>query len=217
MLTAGYGDEPKLPQCDLVYVAFRLCYYDLITDLETDEYVELFDEVPYGFLTQIPLFSTVPPRVQIDLLASVWAKHHSPKAHPASLLDAAVLWSVFHDAGRIGIEVWEGDVSVVLDDGPRRVTVTMDDTLAESWEEMIDEFWDDEDFLSLGVMADMPPEQAKAFRQMFGIPEAWVDEMYAVLERVRPSPNALENLRGLLSDREIEQDRDLLLPDADRK
>ena len=36
MLTAGYADEPRLPQTDLVYVAFRLCYFDLLTELDTE-------------------------------------------------------------------------------------------------------------------------------------------------------------------------------------
>ena len=95
------------------------------------------------------------------------------------MIDAAVLWAIFSDAGRIGLEVWDSNLSLVLDDGPRGVTVTMDEALDERWKEMFDDFWDDVDFLSLEDMQDMPPDDAKAMREQFGIPEEWVDEMFA--------------------------------------
>jgi len=214
MLKAGYADQPRLPQTVLAYVAFRLCYFDLLTDLDTEAMVGTsdFDDAPFGFLTQVPFFQTVPPAVQLDLLASVWAKHHSPQVQPAMLIDAAVLWAIFNDAGRIGLEVWEGNLALLLDDGPRSVTVTMDESLDEQWKEMFDEFWDDVDFLSLEDMQDMPPDDAKALREQFGIPEEWVDAMFAVLNRARASEAILNNLRGLLADTEIEDHRNLLLP-----
>ena len=215
MLAAGYADEPLLPQNDLVYVAFRLGYFDLMTELDTDAALGTadFDDGPYGFLTNVPFFRTVPPTVQLDLLASVWAKHHSPQVQPALLLDAAVLWAIFNDAGRIGLEVWEGALSPVLNDGPCKVTVTMDESLDERWKEMFDDFWDDVDFLSLDDMQDMPPEQAKALREQFDIPEVWVDDMFAVLNRARASAAILDNLRGLLSEQEIADHRSRLLPE----
>jgi hypothetical protein len=214
MLTAGNADQPRLPQTDLVYVAFRICCYDLLTELETEAVlgVSEFDEGSYGFLTCMPMFEAVAPVVQLDLLASVWARHHSPMVQPADLLDAAVLWAIFNDAGRIGRDVWDGDLSVVLEEGPRPVSMTMNESLVEQWQMLFEEFWDDVDFLCLEEMLDMPPDEARAMRRLLGIPEAWVDEMLAVLNRTRASGAILKHLRGLLSDAEIADHHSLLLP-----
>lgn len=212
MLSAGYASHPRLPQNDLVYGAFRVCFFDVFSELEMQQDTEFDEDWNSGFLTQIPLFDSVPPVVQLDLLAEVWAKHHSPELIPAKLLDAAVLWSIFDDAGRIGLEIWDGDLSIVLKDGPRQVDVIMDEALAEKWKETFDEFWDDYDFLSLSDMLDTPPEQAEMVRSLLMIPEEWVDEMFDVLPRLRASPNIIENLRGLLTDEEIADHRELLIP-----
>ena len=212
MLSAGYASHPRLPQNDLIYVAFRLCFFDVFSELEMQQDVEFDDEWNSGFLTQVPFFDAVPPFVQLDLLAEVWAKHHSTELIPAKLLDAAVLWSIFDDAGRIGLEIWEGDLSTVLEDGPRQVDVIMDETLAEQWQEIFDVFWDDVDFLSLSNMLDTPPEKAEMIRSLLMIPEEWVDEMFDVLSRIRASPSITENLRGLMTDQEIADHRELLLP-----
>jgi hypothetical protein len=212
MLSAGYASHPRLPQNDLVYVAFRVCFFDVFSELEMQQDIELDEEWNSGFLTHVPFFASVPPVVQLDLLAEVWAKHHSPELIPAKLLNAAILWSIFDDAGRIGLEIWEGDLTTVLEDGPRRVEVIMDDSLAEQWQEMFDVFWDDYDFLSLSDMLDTPPERARMVRSLLMIPEDWVDEMFDVLPRFRASPSITENLRGLLTDGEIADHRELLLP-----
>ncbi|MAG94698.1 MAG: hypothetical protein CMJ48_13275 [Planctomycetaceae bacterium] len=216
MLTAGDADFPRLPQTDLVYVAFRLCYFDLLADLESEALVEAldFDDVPYGFLTQVPFLEAVPPTVELDLLASVWGKHHSQLLQPAYLLDAAVLWSIFNGAGKIAMEVWDGDLSLILKDGPRQLTVKVDAAMDEQWKEMYEDFWDDVDFLSVGDMQDMPPDKAKALRERLCIPEEWVDEMVAVLNRARASEAMLGNLKGLLTDTEIADHRSLLLPET---
>jgi len=72
MLTAGYSDEPRLPQTDLVYVAFCVCYIGLLTELDTEAFIGTsdLDGGSWGFPTQMPFFQAVLPTVQLDLLAT---------------------------------------------------------------------------------------------------------------------------------------------------
>jgi hypothetical protein len=52
MLTCGYADDPPLPQTDLVYVAFRICYFDLFTELDSEAVLGVsdLDDGLYGYL-----------------------------------------------------------------------------------------------------------------------------------------------------------------------
>jgi len=45
---------------------------------------------------------------------------------------------------------------------------------------------------------------------MLGVPQAWVDGMFAVLDRTRASEAILDHQRGLLTDSELEDHRDVL-------
>lgn len=213
MLSAGYASHPRLPQNDLVYVAFRICYYDLLTAIETESVIgEPENEAPDGYLTAVPFFSSVPSAVQIDLLAEVWARHHAQSVHPATMKHAAVLWSILSSAGWIARQNWDGDVSIILEGGPRKITVKLDDALEAKWNELFDSFWDDSDFLTISDQMDLPPDQVAATRDLLGIPQDWVDEMFDVLSLIRASPSITENLRGLLTDQEIADHRELLHP-----
>ncbi|MBD3675858.1 MAG: hypothetical protein HUJ26_20310 [Planctomycetaceae bacterium] len=54
------------------------------------------------------------------------------------------------------------------------------------------------------------PEQAKELREMLGISQEWVDEMFAVLDRSKPSETMMDNLWELLTDAELTDHRDML-------
>lgn len=213
LLAAGYADQPRLPQTDLVYAAFRICYFDLFTELDMADALGSsdLDDGPYGYLTLVPYFQGVPAAVQLELLAEVWAKHYAPHVQQATLLDAAVLWAVFSDAGRIGLEVWGGDLAAVLSEGPRKVRLAMNKPLAQHCRDTFNDFWDDVDFLMLDESLDLSPEAARELRRILDIPEDWVEEMLAVLKRARASETILGNLKGLLTDQEIADHRELLL------
>src|SRR4051794_38373999 len=90
MLTC-YGDEVRLPQNDLVYVAFRLAALETLCELEiTHELLQAEDDPPEGFLAEVPLLRGMAPAVQVDLLADAWRRHQVAELHEATLLDAAV-------------------------------------------------------------------------------------------------------------------------------
>ena len=216
MIVAAHFDNRTLPDDDLLYVAFRVCYFDLFTALETAAFIDESDpdDDAYGYLTAVPFFDTVPAIVQLDLLADVWAKHRSAADHPATMVDAAVLWGVLSLAGPIARHDWDSDLTIILNDGPRPLTVRVDESLEERWEELFESFWDDIDFLTIEDHLDLPPEQAAELRDMLGVPQAWVDGMFAVLDRTRASEAILDNLRGLLMDAEIEDHREVLCPET---
>jgi hypothetical protein len=100
MLTC-YGDEVRLPQNDLAYIGFRLAILDTLYQLETANEVDEGDEVPFGYLTEVPFLERVAPAVQVDLLAGAWARHRDEALHEASLLDAAVVYAAFQTARRV--------------------------------------------------------------------------------------------------------------------
>ena len=213
MLAAEHFDSRTLPDDDLVYVAFRICYFDLFTELETAACLGThnFEADPCGYLTSIPFFETVPPTVQLDMLAEVWAKHQSPMRNRAMLVDAAVVWAILANADWISREAWDGDLSIVLNGGPRKVSVSTEQDLDGQWSQLFGGFWDDADLLTVDDQQDLPREEARALRVSRQIPEEWVDGIYEVLGRCRASESILANLQGLLSRREIEEHRDVLL------
>ncbi len=68
MLTC-YGDNVRLPQNDLVYVAFRLALQETLSDIEIQRDLEEEPGSPVGYLTEVPFLAQVPLPVQVDLLA----------------------------------------------------------------------------------------------------------------------------------------------------
>jgi hypothetical protein len=210
MLAAGADHDSLLPQNELVYIAFRLCFFDVATDIDVTKGTEDEDE-QFGFLhNQVPFFRDVPPIVQLDLLASLWAKHRHPNIQEIYLAEAAVLYAICHDAGRIAVEWLELDLSGPLDGGPVTVTCRATDQIREELDELFDHFWDDEDFLMVGDSPDREPFSERLGTFVLGIPKEWIDEMFAVLGRAKPGPEMLRNLRGLLTDKEIETYRSIL-------
>ena len=100
MLTC-YGDEVRLPQSDLAYVGFRLAVLDTLCQMDICQGLDDEDDVPFGYLIEVPFLAQVAPVVQVDLLADVWSRHRAATLHEASLLDAAVVYAAFRTASRV--------------------------------------------------------------------------------------------------------------------
>ena len=74
MLTC-YGDTIRLPQNQLAYVAFRLAFYETLSDIELQIAIEEEADPPAGYLSEVPFLEQVPLPVQMDLLADTWDRH----------------------------------------------------------------------------------------------------------------------------------------------
>lgn len=218
MICAGKDHSIRLPQSDLVYTAFRLCFFDVACelDLQREPWTESPDDDPddvMGFLAwKVPFFRAVPPVIQLDLLAALWHKHHSNKLHEVYLAEAAVLYAILRDAGRIAVEIWDGKVADMMKRGPRTVAGVVQDDVEDQLAELFERFWDDEDFLLIEVSQDGVPFQQTGGGDFLGIPSEWIDEMYEILTRAKPRPEMMDDLKGLLSDAEREEYRFLTGP-----
>ncbi|MGO8750441.1 MAG: hypothetical protein ACLQNE_31225 [Thermoguttaceae bacterium] len=155
MLTC-YGDNVRLPQNDLVYVAFRLALQETLSDIEIQRDLEEEPDSPVGYLTEVPFLAQVPLPVQVDLLADTWARHCKPDLIEASLLDAAVVYAACETAGRIIKDMPEVAIAW-LRDGPRKVSPRIIKRAAHRLEDLFEAFWDDRDFLLIEEFQDLPP------------------------------------------------------------
>jgi hypothetical protein len=208
MLTC-YGDEVRLPQSILAYVGFRLAALDTLCQMDACHGTG--DDEIAGFLAEVPLLAQAAPAVQIDLLAGAWRRHQAPEPHEASLLDAAVIYTAFCIAGRVVNDQFDIARSW-LKAGPRRVRCRLGGHTAERLYDLFFEFWDDEDFLSLSELQDLTPEHARHVRELLRLPDEVIRELEDVLTRARASPAVLTNLKGLLTQEEIEGFARVLLP-----
>ena len=211
MLTC-YGHTTRLPQSDLVYAAFRLAMQETLSNFEMslDDDCEDPEEFP-GFLTDVPFLQQVALPVQCDLLAETWTRHHSSELIEASLLDAAVVFAAFTTAARIIIEM--PDLAAIwLADGPRKIRPRLLRRANHRLERMFDEWWDDNDFLMIDDLLDMPPEKADDLKALLRIPDEVLQPMFDVLGRWRVPEDLDQHLTGLLNADEIEEVLALLVP-----
>lgn len=201
-----YHNGAELPDTDLVYLAFRFAFdstlaeLEMLRDLSEDLENDLEDDV--GFLTEVPFLNAIPLPIQIDLLAEVWARLISPERHVAFLLDAAVLYAACETAGRVINEMPEL-AEAWLPGGPRQLNPRILKRAPVRLDDLFEEFWDDQDFLTLNDLQDFPPDQAKTVRSTLGLSEEAVAPLYEALARGRVSPELERNLAGLLTPEEI--------------
>ncbi len=219
MICAGKSHDTRLPQSELVYTAFRLCFFDVASDVDMQRQPwGSDDEDPddlIGFLAwKVPFFQAVPPIIQLDLLAALWRKHSDDKLHEIYLAEAAVLYAILTDAGRIATEIWDYALPDFLTDGPLKIAADVSSDIEQVLAEQFDEFWDDEDFLLIEMSQDGVPFQRTPAGALLGLPDEWVDEMYEILGRAKPRPTMLDDLAGLLTEEERESHRFLLEPET---
>jgi hypothetical protein len=165
-------------------------------ELSRDSGAEL-DE-PIGYLTEVPFLEQVPPAVQVDLLADVWAKHRREGHVQAYLLDAAVVYAACMTASRVVRD--EPTVGRSwMSDGPRHIRIPATSRTADRFEELFEEFWDDVDFLTVDELQDLEPEKAGQIKQLLGLDDTATDPMFNALGRCRVSATLTSNLAGLLT------------------
>ena len=201
MLTC-YGHTCRLPRGTLTYLAFRLSVLDALDEIQS--YIDLEEDLDNvdGVLTYVPILRQVPAPVQIDLLAEVWSRQRPPKPIEANLLDAAIVYAICCNAGRIIRE--EPEIAeLYLDGGPRKIKTDLTPETAERLEELFDLFWDDVDFLTLSDWQDLDGAHAAALKEVFRFADD--QPLYEALGRGRVSPGLASNLKGLLTRREIRE------------
>ncbi|MCY2991999.1 MAG: hypothetical protein NTY19_29585 [Planctomycetota bacterium] len=107
----------------------------------------------------MPFLEQVPLQVQVDLLAETWNRHRQTELIEASLLDAAIVYAACQTAARI-IEDMRGVTTACLRDGPRQLKTRIFRRATHRLENMFDAFWDDDDFLLIDELQDLPPERS---------------------------------------------------------
>lgn len=201
MLTC-YAHTCRLPRGDLTYMAFRLSLLDTVEEILMYQDLKEAPDETAGFLLHVPILEGVPLEIQIDLLAEVWARQHQRKLIEANLLDAAIVYAVCEEAARIVHD--EAELAeAYLRGGPRKPKVKLGKRLAERFESLFDDFWDDIDFLSLSDWQDLDADHVAALKQVLRFPDD--QPIYDALERGRVSSELESNLRGLLTPSEIRE------------
>lgn len=192
--------EP-LPNTGLAYLAFRISFQDT---LERIVLARQMGTVPdgFGYLTEVPFLQTLPPHVQLDLLADTWSKHWSSQRQQGSLLDESVIYAVCETAARIADE----EPSIIahsLFTGPQPVKVSVDSALPSEFRNLHLRLANEGDFLLISQFEDIPPDEAEDLKQQYRLDPARIDEMFDALGRWAVAPNFAQRLDGLATDKEL--------------
>lgn len=189
------------PQGPLVYVAFRISFQET---LERFVLARQIDEEPegIGYLAEVPFLRSVPPHVQLDVLAETWRKHHGPEAVLANLVDESVVYAACETAACV-VEAEPEVVLRYLQGGPCRVRVAADRRLAAELRSLYLRLANEGDFLMISQFEDMRPDEARWMKRKFRMDETQLEEMFHLLGRWTLSPQFAYNLKHLLSPREI--------------
>jgi len=195
-------NSDNLPQSSLTYAAFR------IACRETTEHLALAHQMgdcPFdcvGYLHEVPFFRTVPPHVQLDLLAATWAKHIADQKWDASLVDEAIIYAVCETAATV-VEQEPGEAKRYLQGGPYEIDYHFDHWLASQFRALHLNLSNEGDFLMISQFEDMQPDEARWLKRKFRLDLDKLEEMFDVLGRWKLSSMFRNNLKELLTDREI--------------
>ncbi len=190
------------PQTSLSYFAFRIAFQETLERICLAQQVGSYTSTCFGFLTEVPFLRAVPPHIQLDLLAATWKKHVSAERFDAHLVDEAVIYAACETSARI-VEKEPEVVARYLKGGPLDVQLRADHYLASELRALHLNLASDGDFLMISQFQDMPPEEARAAKQQFGLSDDRLEIMFDVLGRWSMSPEFLSNLVGLMTKEEI--------------
>ncbi|MEX0728265.1 MAG: hypothetical protein WD065_18490 [Planctomycetaceae bacterium] len=191
-----------LPQTCLSYLAFRISFMETLERITLARQVggDLYPSA--GYLTEVPFYTGVPAHIQLDLLATTWAKHLADETIPADLVDESVVYAVCETAARIS-ETQPEIVTRYLKGGPLDIDVPVDHYLAEELRNMHLRLANEGDFLFISQLTDLKPDQAKNMKEQFHLDDERLDQMFEVLGRWYLSADFIPQLVGLLTEREI--------------
>jgi len=202
-------NQEQLPRTVLSYLAFR------ISGMATLQFIELSRQLPdvpldcQGFLTEVPFLREVPPHVQLELLAETWSKHVAEKPYEADLVEESVIYAACETASYI-VQNNPELVGSLLSGGPLASEVEVTEDLADSLQKLHLNLANEGDFLLISQFLDMPPEEAREWKQRYGLEEADIEPMFDVLSRWNVSPVVEQNLSGLFIPKEIRSTLPLL-------
>ena len=162
MLTC-YFHKIQLSHSDLAYLTFRLAALETLSDAELFRDLEEEPDYPAGYLAEVPFLEHVPLQVQVDLLAETWNRHRQPELIEASLLDAAIVYAACETAARIIEDVPEV-AAIYLRGGPRQLKPRILRRAAQRLKNMFEAFWDDDGFLLIDDLQELPPERSAAIK-----------------------------------------------------
>ena len=194
----------KLPQSFLSYIAFRVAFLDTVERISWTLQFESLNEDRFGYLTEVPFLRSVPPHVQLDLLASTWWKHISPDTYEADLVDEAVVYAACESSARIAEEE-----SVMLHrflkKGPLAVDVVADHQLASELRSLHLNLSNEGDFLLIGQFSDLPPEEADRLKEKFEFDTERAEAMFDILGRWHIATNFPSRTEHLLNPDEAQR------------
>jgi hypothetical protein len=194
--------DDVLPQTLLSYVAFRVALRETADRLVRDPHEDA--DPRSGYLAEVPFLRDAALAVQLDLLAESWDRHMSRKTHLASLLDESVVYAACEFAA-ILCEQQPERVTWCLRGGPLDVTVPVDATLAGELRSLYLRLSNDGDFLLIGQLLDLPPEEAAEWKEKLGIHPDRIEPLFDILGRWHASSDLVGNLHGLVSVTEAHQ------------
>jgi hypothetical protein len=191
----------NLPKTALCYLAFRVSFQETLERVALAKQIDDLDYEIFGYLTEVPFLQAVAPHVQLDLLAETWAKHSSDEEVEASLLDEGVVYAVCETAARIATHE-PTVITHCLISGPQNAKVPVDTFLASELRNLHLSMSNEGDFLLISQFEDMHPAETRQLKKQFNMDFDKLDEMFDVLGRWSISPKFIQNLYGLLSERE---------------
>ncbi|MDZ4689142.1 MAG: hypothetical protein SH850_29045 [Planctomycetaceae bacterium] len=194
--------DDVLPQSLLSYVAFRVALRETADRLCRDLLDE--SEPRPGYLAEVPFLKEVAFAVQLDLLAETWDRHVSRTTHVAGLLDESVLYAACEFAAGMA-ERQPERVTWCLRGGPLDLTVPVDDALATELRGLYLKLSNEGDFLLIGQLLDLPPNESREWKDKLGIDLARVEPLFDALSRWHASAGLVGNLHGLVSVSETHQ------------
>lgn len=201
--------EDTLPQSLLSYVAFRVAFRDSFERLALWKQFEKAPADTCGYLTEVPFLREVAPQVQLDLLAATWHKHLDRGIHAGDLVDESIIYAACETAAQL-VEKEPTLFVSYLRGGPFDVGIPVDHFLAAELRNLYLNLSNEGDFLLIGQFLDIEPDQAGPLKSQMGLEASSVDVMYEALGRWHVTPTILENLRGLLTEAEINRVGNLL-------
>jgi hypothetical protein len=193
-----------LPRTCLSYLAFRIAFQDTLERIVLADQMDDISFDGFGYLTEVPFLRAVPPRVQLDLLASTWAKHFSAESHAGTLVDESVVYAVCETTARL-VENESEDIIRFLRGGPMDIQLVVDHFLASEVRRLHLSLPNEGDFLLISQFEDMQPDAADRLKIKFHLDAQRLECMFETLAQYHVSPEFAENLSGLFHPDEVQK------------